>query len=167
MKTMAELMDTLPQQGRIEWIGLRPKTKVAMQTPASVAVIAGSGLEGDRYKKQDGKRQVSFIQGEHLDAVGAMLGEGTIDPARVRRNVVVRGLNLLALKGKRFTVGDAVFEYTEPCHPCSQMEAHLGPGGYNAMRGHGAILARVLTSGDIHLGDPVRVLLDPESALSA
>ncbi len=66
---------------------------------------------------------------------------------------MVSGLNLLALKGKRFRIGSVVLEYTGLCHPCSKMETSLGPGGYNAMRGHGGITTRVVEAGDIALGD--------------
>jgi len=69
---------------------------------------------------------------------------------------VVSGLNLLALKGKQFRIGNVVLEYTGLCHPCSKMETALGPGGYNAMRGHGGITTRVVEAGDITVGDDVR-----------
>ena len=68
---------------------------------------------------------------------------------------MVSGLNLLALKGKTFRIGDVVLEYTGLCHPCSKMEAALGPGGYNAMRGHGGITTRVIEGGEVALGDSV------------
>jgi MOSC domain-containing protein YiiM len=70
----------------------------------------------------------------------------------------VEGINLLALKGKVFRVGEAVFEYSGECHPCSRMEESLGSGGYNAMRGHGGITAKVIKDGIIGLGDAVRVI---------
>jgi MOSC domain-containing protein YiiM len=73
----------------------------------------------------------------------------------LRRNLVVRGLNLLALKGHRFRVGAALLEYSGECHPCSRMEETLGVGGYNAVRGQGGIIARVIEGGPVRLGDPV------------
>ena len=123
----------------------------------AVEARRGLGLDGDHYASQGGKRQVTLIQAEHLEAIASMLDRRAIDPAALRRNVVVRGINLLALKDKRFRVGEAVLEYTGLCHPCSRMEAALGPGGYNSLRGHGGITASVLEGGPIHIGDAVAV----------
>ena len=155
MQTLADLMDTLPQSGVVEWIGVRPARRETMQEVETVTVDKDTGLDGDRYAKAGGKRQVTLIQGEHLDGLSSMLGIEPVSPATVRRNIVVRGINLLALKDKQFRIGDAVLEYTGLCHPCSLMEEVLGPGGYNAMRGHGGITATVISGGDVRIGDPV------------
>ena len=95
------------------------------------------------------------MQSEHLAVMGALLGEPPLDPARLRRNLVVSGLNLAALQGRQFKVGEALLQGTGLCHPCARMEAILGPGGYNAMRGHGGLNARVLSGGLIRVGDVV------------
>jgi MOSC domain-containing protein YiiM len=120
------------------------------------------GLEGDRRLARPGgaggKRQVTLIQHEHLFAVAGLLGVGEADPALLRRNVVVSGVNVLALKDCDFRIGEAVLRCTGPCHPCSRMEEVLGPGGYNAMRGHGGITAAVIESGWFAVGDAVTVL---------
>ena len=158
MPTMKELLATLPQTGRVDWIGVRPDRRVDVQVRDSVVADREGGLDGDRYSKSGGKRQVTLIQAEHLDAVASMLDLETVEPGAVRRNIVVRGINLLALKDKRFRVGDAVLEYTGLCHPCSRMEEVLGPGGYNALRGHGGITARVVEGGEIAVGSPVAAL---------
>ena len=78
---------------------------------------------------------------------------------------MVSGLNLLALKGKRFRIGSVVLEYTGLCHPCSKMETALGPGGYNAMQGHGGITAKVVEAGELAIGDAVHVcpVLNPQT----
>jgi MOSC domain-containing protein YiiM len=73
----------------------------------------------------------------------------------VRRNLVVSGINLFALREQRFATGTALFEGAGPCEPCSRMEMNLGAGGYNAMRGHGGIIARVLEGGVIRLDEAV------------
>ena len=155
MQTIRKLLNTLPQQGLVEWIGVRPKRLGDLVSVGEVTADAAAGLAGDHYSKRSGKRQITLIQAEHLHAVASMIGANSIEPALVRRNIAVRGINLLALKDKQFRVGEAVLEYTGLCHPCARMEDLLGPGGYNAMRGHGGITARIITGGQITIGSLV------------
>lgn len=155
MNTLKTLTATFAQPGCVSWIGVRPTRLKPLQPLESVQVIEGLGLEGDHYASPGGKRQVTLIQAEHLKTVAGLLGTDAISPEQVRRNIVVSGLNLLALKGQRFRLGEALLEYTGTCDPCSRMESNLGRGGYNAMRGHGGITARVLRSGRVGLGDAV------------
>lgn len=158
MAEMAGLLLCFPREGRVEWIGLRPGRREPVLICERAVARAGAGLDGDRYAGRSGNRGVTLIQHEHLAAVGALLGTGPADPGLLRRNLAVSGINLIALKGLRFAIGEAVLEGTGPCHPCSRMEEALGPGGYNAMRGHGGLNARVIRGGAIRLGDRVRVL---------
>lgn len=153
-----ELLDSLPQTGRVEWIGLRPALRAPLVAVAQVEVDPERGLIGDHYRGRSAKRQVTLIQQEHLTVVGQLLGRGAIAPAAVRRNIVVSGINLLAFSGRQFRIGEAVLEMTGPCSPCSRMEENLGSGGYNAMRGHGGICTRVIRAGVIRLGDTVTLL---------
>jgi len=121
-----------------------------------VRVDLASGLEGDRFQGRAGStRQVTLLQQEHLSVIASCLQRESVTPDLLRRNIVVSGLNLLALKDKTFYLGEVILEYSGLCHPCSKMERQLGPGGYNAMRGHGGITARVCKAGLICLGDPV------------
>jgi MOSC domain-containing protein YiiM len=152
------LLRRFPRDGRVEWIGVRPARRAPLRLLAEVLALEGGGLAGDHYGGGSGSRGVTLVQAEHLSAVAALLGLDTLDPARLRRNLVVSGINLTALKGCRLRVGEAVLEGTGPCHPCSRMEEALGFGGLNAMRGHGGLNARVLRGGWIRLGDGVRVL---------
>ncbi|GAB4397161.1 MAG: MOSC domain-containing protein [Microscillaceae bacterium] len=151
-------MQNLPQVGRVEWIGLRPAREAELVEVNQVAVTVEEGLMGDHFaSRYDTKRQVTLIQAEHLEAVASMLHRPSVSPQLTRRNIVVRGINLLALKDKVFWVGEVKLEMTGLCHPCSRMETNLGPGGYNAMRGHGGITARVLQGGLLQLGDAVQM----------
>ena len=92
-----------------------------------------------------------------LPVIATLVHREALAPALLRRNLVVAGISVLALKNQRFRIGAALFEGTGPCEPCSKMEAALGAGGYNAMRGHGGICARVLEDGEISLGDSVAI----------
>ena len=150
---LSSLLNTLPQIGRIEWIGARPGRGEPMVAVESAQLDAGKGMVGDRFRGRVGAaRQLTLIQQEHLAVIGACLNLDAIAPAVLRRNIVVSGINLLALKDKRFCLGDAVLEFSGLAHPCSKMETALGPGGYNAMREHGGITARILEGGVVRVG---------------
>ncbi len=161
MLTVAELMDRWAQQGCVRWIGIRPERQMPMTEVRNVVVDERQGLVGDRYAGLSGKRQVTLLQYEHLKVIASMVSQDDVSPASLRRNLVVQGINLLALKGRRFSVGAAVLEYTGLCHPCSRMEQILGCGGYNAVRGHGGITARVIRGGVIRLRAAVQPLAEP------
>jgi MOSC domain-containing protein YiiM len=149
------LMTGFPRPGHVRWIGLRPARDQAMHEVASAAAMAGKGLHGDRYAGGSGKRGVTLIQAEHLPVIAALAGHAMVEAATLRRNVVVAGIPLLALKGHRFRIGEVLLEGTEPCDPCSRMEAALGRGGFNAMRGMGGLCARILEGGELRVGDAV------------
>lgn len=156
---MKLLLDTLPQKGTVVWIGVRPKRRASLQKVEQVVAKEGAGLEGDHFAgKVQSKRQVTLINAEHIEAVASMLQRAEIDPGLLRRNIVAKGINLLALKDKQFQIGEAVLEMSGLCHPCSRMEENLGAGGYNAMRGHGGITARIIEGGVIRVEDGIRVL---------
>jgi MOSC domain-containing protein YiiM len=134
--------------GRVEWIGVRPGRRVAAESLLSATLVAGHGVVGDRYESsRNGARQVTLIASEDIAAITAFLGLPEIAPELLRRNIVTRGINLVALKDGRFRVGAALLEGSGDCAPCSRMEETFGPGGYNAVRGHGGITARVINGG--------------------
>lgn len=160
MSTVHELLAVVPQVGRVEWIGLAPRPQGPIHVVESATVQIGSGLDGDHHATsgQPSKRQVTLIQAEHLPVIAQLCGLERVDPRLLRRNIVVARMNLLSLKDRRFRVGDAILEWTGPCVPCSLMERNLGPGGFQAMRGHGGITAAVLRPGTISIGDSVEVV---------
>lgn len=164
-----------PRAGRLEAIFLRPARGQTTLSVPEVMVLAGQGLAGDRSAArppQAGgghRRQVTLLQAEHLPVIAALAGWPTVEASWLRRNLVVSGLNLLAARGLFadqplvLRMGEAVvLEITGPCAPCSRMEAVLGPGGYNALRGHGGMTARVRVGGLLRLGDAVRCVPDSE-----
>jgi MOSC domain-containing protein YiiM len=156
---LGQLMSRFAQPGRVCWIGLRPAREVPMQAVDAAQAVAGAGLVGDRFKRSStGKRGITLIQAEHLPAIASLASLSEVRPETLRRNLVVEGLPLVALVGRHFRVGEALLEGTGPCDPCSRMEAALGEGGYNAMRGHGGITARIIEGGRIAVGDDVAPL---------
>lgn len=152
METLATLTARHAHPGRIEWIGVRSERLASLQMPET-ALLHEDGLEGDHARP--GKRAITLIQAEHLPVIASLAGLGSVTPETLRRNLVISGLNLSTLRGKQIRIGEALVEVTIPCAPCSRMEAALGPGGYNAMRGHGGWCAMVIEPGELSIGDKV------------
>src|SRR5262245_14870265 len=161
---LRDLLARRAKPGALAWIGIRPARGAAMLELPEVALIADRGVTGDVASERSGhKRQVSLIQAEHLPVIAQLADRERVQPAWLRRNLVVRGINLLALRSTRFRIGDCVLEGTGTCDPCSKMERALGTGGYNAMRGHGGIIARVLVGGVIRIDDEVDLVQPSEN----
>ncbi|UFH55988.1 MOSC domain-containing protein [Spirosoma sp. KNUC1025] len=158
MQNIKDLFDVFPRPGRVEWIGIRPERREAVEVVNAIDVSEKKGIIGDHYSGQSGNRHVTLIQAEHLPVVAALTGRNTLDPGLLRRNIVISGLNLLALKDHQLQIGEVILKVTGQCHPCSKMETALGPGGYNAMRGHGGLTAKVIKEGRIQVGNQVTVL---------
>lgn len=168
--TLRDLTQQFASQGQIENIILRP----ARGEPAVLADEAraepGRGLMGDRRAnavrsgRQSTKRELTLFQAEHLPIVASWCGLTELQPSRLRRNLLVSGLNLISMRSPfadlvlEWMVGDEVIiQITGPCDPCSKMAAELGLGSYNALRGHGGMTARILEGGLIRVGDNVRL----------
>lgn len=159
MHQIHDMPGVLPQVGRLVWIGAAPTRRAPLALVESATLQAGTGIDGEHHAKSgQSKRQVTLIQAEHLMVIASILKREAIDPGLLRRNLVVSGVNLVALKDRTFRIGEAILEGTGPCDPCSRMEENLGPGGYNAMRGHGGITTRVIQGGLIRVGDEVAVV---------
>lgn len=160
MKTIRDLNRPPQIDGRVELIVVRGDPRLPARTVDATNALAGIGLADDRLGRRGeaelSTRQVTLIQAEHLAVIAALARVGSVDPVALRRNLVVSGINLLALKNARVRVGAALLEIVGPCAPCSRMEEAVGPGGYAAMRGHGGMTARVIEGGAVRVGDTVR-----------
>jgi MOSC domain-containing protein YiiM len=170
IETLRDLSDRFATVGRLEAIVLRP----ARQQPAyfidEVEALPGYGLMGDRRSTQERttpqarKREITLLQAEHLPLIAQWGNLDRLSPLDLRRNLIVSGINLLAMRSPfptsslHWQIGDQVqIEITGPCDPCSRMEKELGHGVYNAMRGHGGMTARVVVGGILRVGDSVRL----------
>jgi len=138
-------MAPMPQ---VIFLQVGPKRKAPMVPAASLKLLEGLGIEGDHHVKPRSSRQVLLMAEENCDAFG-------LAPGEVRENVVTRGLDLQALPaGTRLEIGGAALEITKDCEPCSFIEG-LRPGLRATMVGRRGMLARVIRSGEIRVGDAI------------
>jgi MOSC domain-containing protein YiiM len=161
MKTIHDLHKPPHITGHVQAIIVRGSPREPACSIQHTVALAGIGLADDRLGRRGqaelSTRQVTLIQHEHLAVIAQLARVDGVDPLGLRRNLVVSGINLLALKNARLRVGAALLEIVGPCQPCSRMEEVIGPGGYAAMRGHGGMTARVLEGGAMGVGDRVGV----------
>jgi MOSC domain-containing protein YiiM len=133
----------------VEDINIGPSDSLA---PArSVAAVAGKGLKGDRHFADDGARPggaLTLIEAEVLEDVG-------LTGAQSRRQVVVRGVRLNDLIGKRFTIGDVECLGVEICEPCSHLQSLTRPSIIKDLIHRGGLNADILTDGTLSVGDAV------------
>jgi MOSC domain-containing protein YiiM len=100
-----------------------------MISVTEVRMSPEEGLEGDHYRGRSGHRHVTLVQAEHLAVIASCMGLKNIAPECLRRNLIVSGINLRALRDKVVAVGEVKIEITGLCHPCRRMAEILGPGG--------------------------------------
>ena len=163
-QTLSDLRAITAADGKLCWIGIRPAHHQTMIMPNTATLLENKGIKGDHIAEYSSKkRQISLIQAEHLPAIAKLTNTDLVNPESLRRNLVIEGINLLALKGQRFSIGECILEGTGSCQPCSRMEENLGHGGYNAMQGHGGITAKVIIGGSIMIGDSVTLLSSHEN----
>src|SRR4051812_49022652 len=151
--------------GSVEAIVMAPDAEAAMAAVDRAAARAGRGLEGDRYWAARGTftnahgrgHDLTLIEGEVLDAL--TLPGGRLAPEDARRNLVTRGIDLDALVGRRFRVGDVECFGQRLCEPCAHLErltARVGkPGVLRALIHRGGLRADVLADGEIRVGDAI------------
>lgn len=120
-----------------------------------IELLADRGIAGDRFLDfKDGyKGQITFIHQEAVEAVRSFLSKPGLPAWSFRRNVVIEGLDLNALVGKRFRLGELLFEGTEECSPCYWMDEACGTPGTEAfLKGNGGLRCRILESGTLVRG---------------
>ena len=151
--------------GFVEGIFLAPVAGAEMKSVRAATALEGCGLKGDRYCAGTGHWsrfgrvcEATFIAAEDLDEIERETGVG-VKNGEHRRNVVTRGISLKALRrGKRFRVGEVLFEYLGARSVCRYIERLTEPGMTQALKGHGGICARVIETGTVRVADEVEVL---------
>ncbi len=150
-------------RGTVEGLAVAPAAEAPMQLLEVARARAGRGFDGDRYaagagtfSSRAGRRpgyDLTLIAGEVLDEMAAA-GQ-TLDFAGTRRNVLTRGIDVNALVGRRFRIGDVLCEGRRLCEPCVHLDRLSGPGILRPLIHRGGLRVDVLTDGEIRLGAPV------------
>ena len=151
--------------GTVEAIAVAPEAEAAMVRVERAMARAGRGLEGDRYFDQRGTFSTAYGRGHDLTLIEAEtlddleLPAGRLAPEEARRNLVTRGIDLNALVGERFRIGDVECFGQRLCEPCAHLErltADAGkPGTLRALIHTGGLRADVLSDGEIRVGDEI------------
>ena len=146
----------------IEAIFVSKKSRQALQQAYAVQVVFGCGITGDRHFKKANKKgqNITFIEAEAVDEYNQLLGQA-ISHQQTRRNVITRGVDLSALVGVEFSIGDAKFRGVELCQPCSVLGRLLENQWVSrsqviqAFIGSGGLRADVINSGVVGVSMPL------------
>ena len=130
-----------------------------MASHASVELVAGVGIPGDRYATRLGHWSDPKWPDQELTLVEAEVAEGLgLAPEQLRRNLVTRGVRLDGLIGETFQVGEAILQGVRPCDPCAYIESLNRPGLLKELVDRGGLRARIVTGGLVRVGDEIRVM---------
>jgi len=155
------------QSGTVVSIHIAPAAEAPTHAVESANVVAGQGIEGDRYFREsgDGTFHEASKHGQDLtlieeEAIAGLARDTGIElgPGESRRNVVTRGVSLNDLVGRRFTVGEVEAVGNRLCDPCSHLQKITRPGVLKGLANRGGLRADVVRGGRIAPGDELREL---------
>ena len=149
-------------QGTVIAIHVAPTGAAPMRAVANAQVVAGRGLEGDRYYSKLGTysnqagsgRDVTLIEIEAIEGLKRDY-EVQLDPGQSRRNIVTRGIALNHLVEQEFRIGDVVLRGTRLCEPCAHMEKLTVKGALRGLIHRGGLRAEIVRGGLVKVGDPI------------
>jgi len=152
-------------QGVVRFLHRTPRAFLPMQSFPELKLVAGRGIEGDRYmigneagfyshKPEEG-RQVTLFEIETLEAL-ARDTRITLLPEEHRRNVTVQGVPLNHLVGRRFWLGEALLEATRLSTPCRHIEEILGKAVFDPLINRSGLNCKILQGGTVRVSDSVR-----------
>ena len=134
-----------------------------MQPVAEVRAVPGRGLEGDRYydgrgtfspQPQKADFELTLIEEERVEAFARDF-DLDFTAAHARRNVVTRGVDLNALVGREFRIGDVRVRGVRLCEPCHYLAKTTHPETLRGLVHKGGLRAQILSTGTIKTGDPI------------
>ncbi|HEY1860098.1 MAG TPA: MOSC domain-containing protein [Gemmataceae bacterium] len=151
-------------QGQLAAIYIGERKGEALHAVAQVEALAGRGLTGDRYCRNEGTfskpgspdREVTLIESEALEAMACEV-DIRLESHQARRNLLTQGVPLNHLVGKEFRVGDVVLKGIRLCEPCGHLESLTVKGVQDGLCHRGGLRAQILRGGVLHAGDPIRL----------
>ena len=153
-------------RGTVEGLAVAPAAEAPMRLLETARARAGRGLDGDRYAEGAGtfSPRADRRPGYDLTLMAAEVLEematagSVLDFAGTRRNVLTRGIDLTALIGRTFRIGDVVCEGRRQCEPCAHLERLSGPGVLRPLIHRGGLRVDVCSDGEISLGAPIQTV---------
>jgi MOSC domain-containing protein YiiM len=146
--------------GVVVEINIAPRLERLPEPVEWVRAVEAQGLEGDRYfaaerrRDEERDRDLTLIAAEALEALAEENGI-ELSAAASRRNLLTRGIDLNALVGRSFRVGEVECEGIELCEPCSHLQGLTQPGVLRGLVHRGGLRAAITRGGEIAVGDPV------------
>lgn len=153
-------------KGEVLEIYLAPKSEAAVLSTPEARAAVGLGLEGDRYFQKIGAfsnkggpgREVTIIASEAIAAYESEY-EVKLAPGEHRRNVTTRGIDVNALVGVDFRIGEALFRGIRLCEPCDHLQRVTGiESTLKGLKGRGGLRCDVIEDGMIRVGDEIAPL---------
>jgi MOSC domain-containing protein YiiM len=158
-------MPNRTEPGRVEAIYVATSEAAPMRPADRIRVLAGIGMEGDRYATGRGHfsgapgtgRALTLIEAEVLESLPDSIGTA-LRPGEARRNLTTRGIALNALVGRRFRIGSVLCEGMRLCEPCRYLEGIVARPLLESLSHRGGLRADVLEDGEIRVGDELRAV---------
>ncbi len=150
-------------QGTVAFLHFATEAGAPMIDVEQLTLVAGKGIEGDRYmlgngfysRRPEQGRQATLFELETLVALQRDL-HIELRPEEHRRNITTRGVPLNHLVGRRFRVGEVLLEATRLSVPCKHVEQTSGKAVFNALVNRAGLNTRILQGGVIRAGDVIR-----------
>jgi MOSC domain-containing protein YiiM len=156
--------------GVVELLAVAPLAEAPMKLVDRARALAGRGLEGDRYANgagtfspRGGHRagyELTLIAAEVVEELTAR--NAVLDFTSTRRNILTRGIDVNALVGRDFHIGDVQCRGLRLAEPCAHLERLQGPGLLRPLIHHGGLRVDILSDGHLTQGD--KISTEPPSA---
>jgi MOSC domain-containing protein YiiM len=162
---MTRMSTTPAWTGLVEHLHITARAFLPMRAQESITLVAGRGIEGDRYmlgieqgfysEKPEEGRQITLFEAEVLEAIQRDYGIELL-PEEHRRNITTRGVPVNWLVGQRFRIGACLVEATRLSVPCRHIEDILDKQVFDPMVHRSGLNCRILEGGTVRVGDAIR-----------